>query len=262
MKLGLMPGKTVPATEIRELGFEALQLFYGWNPKDDTDEPSVESIDAALRPGKLALAAMTVHIDLVGPRGAIQPDVDRAVRLVGKTAALNGRFGDNARPILVWHPSGYPDAPGVDDGAVFKGLCAAMRTICAAAERQNVDVAVEITRAGSIGSAESFLRIKDQVASPALRVCLDAANIVPDRTPLERCVRMLAPDIVIAHGKDSHFHANGEVAGYGPIGTGKLDYATYLRCLRDYCRVPYFILEYYQTRDEMLRARDIVLQHL
>ncbi len=33
MKLGLMPGKTVPATEIRELGFEALQLFYGWNPK-------------------------------------------------------------------------------------------------------------------------------------------------------------------------------------------------------------------------------------
>jgi hypothetical protein len=35
-----------------------------------------------------------------------------------------------------------------------------------------------------------------------------------------------------------------------------------MRCLRDYCDIPYFILEYYQTREEMLRARDIVVKHL
>ena len=260
MKIGLMPG--VPAAEMRELGFDAEQMFYGWNRQDDAEDPTAEAIAHELRPGTLALAAMAVHIDLVGPRGVIQADVDRAVRLVGRTAALKDLIGDNPRPILIWHPSGYPDAPDVNDGTVFKGLCSAMRQICTAAEQQKVDVAVELTRAGSVGSAESFLRIKDQVASPALCVCLDAANIVPDRTPLERCVRMLAPDIVIAHGKDSHFNPNGEVAGYGPIGSGKVDYATYIRCLRDYCNVPYFILEYYQTREEMLRARDIVLQHL
>lgn len=260
MKLGLMPG--TPAAEMRELGFDAVQMFYGWNRQDDAGDPTAEAIASELLPGRLALAAMTVHIDLVGPQGAIQPDVDRAVRLVGRTAALKPLCGDNEKPVLVWHPSGYPDVPGVDDAAVFKGLCSALRQICAAAERQNVHVAVEMTRAGSVGSAESFLRIKDQVASPALRVCLDAANIVPDRTPLERCVRMLAPDIVLAHGKDSHFNPNGDVAGYGPTGSGKLDYATYLRCLRDYCKVPYFILEYYQTREDMLRARDIVLKHM
>lgn len=260
MKLGLMPG--TPAAEMRELGFEALQLFFGWNRQDDAGDPSDEAIDNELRPGQLALAAMTVHIDLVGPKGVIQPDVDRAVRLVGRTAALKGRFGDNRQPILIWHPSGYPAAADADDGAIFKGLCAAMRQICAAAEKEGVCLAVELSRACSVYSAESYLRIKDQVASPALRVCLDAANFVPDRTPLERAVRMLAPDVVIAHAKDSRFNENGEVAGYGPAGSGKLDYATYVRCLKDYCPVPYMILEYYQTREEMLRARDLILKYL
>ena len=260
MKLGLMPG--TPAAEMRELGFEALQMFYGWNRQDDAGDPSAEAIANELRPGNLSLAAMTVHIDLVAPQGIIQPDVDRAVRLVGRTAALKGLWGDNEKPILVWHPSGYPDVPGVDDRAVFKGLCAALRQISAAAEKENVYLAVELSRACSVYSAESYLRIKDQVASPALRVCLDDANFVPDRTPLERAIRMLASDVVIAHAKDSHFKENGDVAGYGPTGSGKLDYATYMRCLKDYCPVPYMVLEYYQTREEMLRARDIILQFL
>ncbi len=260
MKIGLMPG--VPAKEMRELGFEAEQMFFGWNRQDDAGDPSDEAIANELLPGNLALAAMTVHIDLVGPKGVVQPDVDRMVRLVNRTAGLKEFFGDNPRPILIWHPSGYPEGADVDDGAVFHGLFAALRQVCMAAARHHIDIAVELTRGGSVGSAEMFLRIKDHVGSPALKVCLDAANICPDRTPLERCVRMLAPDIVIAHGKDSHFNANGEVAGYGPTGTGKLDYATYMRCLRDYCDIPYFILEYYQTREEMLRARDIVVKHL
>ncbi len=261
MKLGLMPG--TPAAEMRELGFEAVQLFFANNRTDDEADPSVEAIDKALDGGKVALAAMTLHIDLVGPQGAIQPQIDRAVRMVSRTAALKGRFGDNKKPIMVWHPSGYPNAPDVDDQAVFRGLCTALRQISAAAEKQDVHVAVELSRACSVYSAESYLRIKDQVASPALRVCLDAANFVPDRTPLERAVRMLAPDVVIAHAKDSRFHENGEVAEYGPAGSGKLDYATYVRCLKQYCpHVPYMILEYYQSREQMLRARDLVLQHL
>ncbi len=260
MKLGLMPG--TPPAEMRDLGFDAIQLFYGFNRQDDAADPADDAIRASLNPGNLALAAMTVHIDLVNARGLVQADADRAVRLVARTAALKGLFGDSPRPILIWHPSGYPQEADTDDAAVFKGLCAALRQVCAAAEQAGVDLAVEITRSGSVGSADGFLRLQDQVASPALRVCLDAANIAPDRTPLVRCVRMLAADIVIAHGKDSHFNADGTVAGYGPTGSGKLDYATYIGALKEYCRVPYFILEYYKTRDDMLRARDIVRQYL
>ena len=258
MKMGLMPG--TPGAEMRALGFDAVQLFFTGNRQDDAADPDDAAIRATLAPGNLALAAMTVHLDLVGPHGIIQGDVDRALRLVTRTAAFKDVIGDNPRPIFVWHPSAYPAADDVDDAAVFRGLCDALRQICAVAERQGVDVAVELTRGGSVGSAEGFLRLKDQVASPALRVCLDAANIAPDRTPLVRAVRMLASDIVIAHGKDAHFKTDGTVAGYGPTGSGALDYATYIGSLKTYCAtVPYFILEYYKTRDEMLRARDIVL---
>ena len=262
MELALMAGNIVPPSELRELGFAAVQVFFGMGAQAESGDPSPEKVDEVLNAGGMALAAMTLHVDLVGPHGAIQADVERAVRCVEKTAALNGRFGANAKPVMIWHPSGYPSQPDVDDRAVFEGLCEALRAVCTAAEQQNVHVAVEITRAGSIGSAETFLHIKERVGSPALRVCMDAANFTPDRTPLERAVRILGPDIVIAHGKDVRFSDTGHVAAYGPISSGTLDYPTYIRCLEEYTQVPYFVLEYYRSREDLLKARDIVRECL
>ena len=266
MKLGLMKlevGQGTPANEMRDLGFDAVQLHFSPNQKDDAADPTDDEIKASLNPGNIALAAMTVHIDLVNSRGLVQADVDRMVRLVSRTAALKPLIGDNPRPILVWHPSGYPEAADIDDVAVFKGLVTALRTICTAAEKSGVDFAVELTRAGSDRGVQGFLRLKDHVASPALRVCFDAANvIIPDRIPFVQSLRMLAADIVIAHGKDCHFNPDGTVAKFGPTGSGKLDYATYIACLKDTCDIPYFILEYFRTQEEMLRGRDIVRQYL
>ena len=256
MKIGIMPGDQIPANELRAQGFEALQMFFGGGADGDAHDPSPEKVGATLAAGDLALAAMTLHVDLVGPAGRVEADVQRALRCVQRTAALAGHCGDNPRPILVWHPSGYPEEG--DDRKVFAALVAALSTLCSAAEAAGVDLAVEITRAGSVGSAEAFLRLQDHVGSTALKVCLDAANFCPDRTPLERAVRILGPDTVIAHGKDASFAANGEVAAYVSTGAGQLDYDTYMRALADYCEVPYFVLEYYRSRKQLLRARDIV----
>ena len=258
MKLGVMSGETIPARELKSEGFDGMQLFWGMGDEAAAKDPSVATIDSTLAAGDLALTAMTLHIDLVGPQGSIEAQVERTVHLVERTAALEGRFGDTPQPILVWHPSGYPTGDGPDDVAVFDGLCSSLTTICRAAEKHGVHVAVEITRGGSVGSAETFLHLQDRVGSTALKVCLDAANFVPDRTPLERAVRILGPHTVIAHGKDSCFHQNGEVDTYGPIGSGKLDYDTYIKCLLAHAPVPYFVLEYYKTRAELLRARDTV----
>ena len=260
MKLGLMAGDIVPAEELRELGFEAVQMFFKGGAEGDDGDPTPEAIDAILNAGNTCLAAMTLHADLVGPQGAIATDVERTIRCVEKTAALTGRFGANPKPILVWHPSGYPDGPQVEDRTVFEGLCQALTRVCAAAVALDVNLAVEITRAGSVGSAETFLHLKDRIGSPALGVCLDAANFVPDRTPLERAVRALSPYTFIAHGKDSSFASDGEVAHYGPTGSGKLDYTSYIRALQKHTNVPYFVLEYYRNRKDLLRARDIVLK--
>ena len=256
MKLGLMRGEIVPATELRSLGFEAVQLFFTGGQKEEGD-PTPEEVDATLRAGDIVLAAMTLHVDLVGPEGSVQGDVERAIRCVEKTAALDGRFGDNEKPLLVWHPSGYPENPA-DDSVVFDGLCDALAAVCTKAEQLGVNVAAEITRDGSIGSAETFLHVAERVGSKALKVCIDAANFVPDRTPLERAVRMLGPHIAIAHGKDSSFDESGVASHYGPTGSGKLDHASYVAYLQEYGSAPYFVLEYYTSREELLRARDII----
>jgi sugar phosphate isomerase/epimerase len=258
VKLAMMSGDTLAPEEVQVEGFEAVQMFFAGGGDGDDKDPSVEDVDKVLQAADIALAAMTLHVDLVGPKGAILGDVERLERCVRKTAALDGRFGDNERPILVWHPSGYPDGDGIDDRAVHEGLCEGLASACAVAEEVGIVIAVELTRAGSLGGAESFLRVQDRVGSAALKVCIDAANFVPDRTPLVRAVRMLASDIVIAHGKDSRFSENGEVADYGPTGSGCLDYPTYISALKEFAPVPYFVFEYYKNREDMLKARDIV----
>ena len=257
MKLALMPGRLLSAAEMRSEGFEAVQMFFGGGADGDARDPSVENIDKALQTADVALAAMTLHVDLVGPQGMVREDVTRLMRCVEKTSVLEGRFGDNARPVLVWHPSGYPEED-VDDRAVFEGLCTGLATACATAERFGIVIAVEMTRGGSVDGAECFLRLQDRVGSKALKVCMDAANFVPDRTPLVRAVRTLGPDIAIAHGKDARFAENGEVVDYGPAGSGCLDYSTYIGALQEWTQVPYFVLEYYRSRDDLLNARDVV----
>ncbi|MDA0711832.1 MAG: TIM barrel protein [bacterium] len=259
MKLGVMPGDTLPATELKTEGFDAMQLFWGAGDDAPAKDPEPEKIAATLAAGNLDLAAMTLHIDLVGPRGRIDADVERTIDLVGRTAALDIHKGDNPRSILVWHPSGYPKGEGLDDRAIFDGLCSALTDICRVAESSGIDIAIEITRNGSVGSAETFLHLIDRVGSSALKACIDAANFCPDRTPLVRAVRSLAPYTVIAHGKDCSFKDNGEPDTYGPTGSGRLDYDTYIQSLLEFApEVPYFVLEYYKSRDDLLRARDIV----
>ncbi len=66
MKLALMVGDMVPATELRSLGFEAVQMFFGMGEQAEASDPSPEAVDETLRPGGMALAAMTLHVDLVG----------------------------------------------------------------------------------------------------------------------------------------------------------------------------------------------------
>jgi sugar phosphate isomerase/epimerase len=259
MKLGVMPGDTIPAAELKAEGFDAMQLFWGEGDDAAVRDAEPAKIAATLAAGDLDLAAMTLHINLVGPRGRIDADVERTIDLVGRTASLDLHKGDNPRSILVWHPSGYPESEGVDDGAVFDGLCGALKDICRAAESSGVDIAIEITRNGSVGSAETFLHLADRVGSSALKACIDAANFCPDRTPLLRAVRRLAPYIVIAHGKDCSFKDNGEPDTYGPTGSGRLDYHTYIQSLLEFApEVPYFVLEYYKSPEDLLKARDIV----
>ena len=95
VKLALMSGNLLSSAEMRSEGFEAVQMFFGGGADGDARDPSAEDIDKALQAADIALAAMTLHVDLVGPKGMVREDVTRLMRCVKKTATLEGRFGDN-----------------------------------------------------------------------------------------------------------------------------------------------------------------------
>jgi sugar phosphate isomerase/epimerase len=103
----------------------------------------------------------------------------------------------------------------------------------AAAERAGVVVAVEPEPGNVVRDARAARALLDQIGSPALRIVLDAANLVPaDRLPdqrrvLEGAFELLWHDIVLAHAKD--VRADGAIVA---AGQGELDYATYLGLLR------------------------------
>ena len=64
----------------------------------------------------------------------------------------------------------------------------------------------------------------DQTRSAvSLRAGTDSAHLTLYRTPLERAVRMLGSDTVIAHGKTVGSDETGQVSGYGPTGSGTLN---------------------------------------
>ena len=52
-------------------------MFFGGGADGDATDPSVEGIDKVLQAADIALAAMTLHVDLVGPQGMVREDVDK-----------------------------------------------------------------------------------------------------------------------------------------------------------------------------------------
>ena len=47
-----------------------------------------------------------------------------------------------------------------------------------------------------------------------------------------------------------------------PQGQGCLDYSKYISSLKSYVDIPYFVLEYYKSKEDLIKARDIVITEL
>ena len=93
MKLALMDGEVVPRAELRELGFEAVQMFFGHGAAGAADDPPPAAIDRILQAGRTALAAMTLHVRLLA--GSDTHHIVEAVfkgvaRALGEACARHG----------------------------------------------------------------------------------------------------------------------------------------------------------------------------
>lgn len=117
--------------------------------------------------------------------------------------------------------------------AAWADMRESVEAAVAAAEAAGVTLAVEPEPGNVVRDARAARALLDQVGSPALRIVVDAANLVPaERLPdqrrlLEEAFELLWRDVVLAHAKD--VRADGAIVA---AGRGELDYGAYLGLLR------------------------------
>jgi len=122
----------------------------------------------------------------------------------------------------------HPDNAGAD---AWKDMLAAVTQAVEVAEAHGVTLAIEPEHNNVVSSAAAGRRLLDEIASPNLKVVLDAANLLhaeelDQRPTLDEAFELLGEEVVLAHAKD--LRPDGSVVA---AGRGRLDYPLYLRLL-------------------------------
>jgi sugar phosphate isomerase/epimerase len=126
--------------------------------------------------------------------------------------------------------------PDNDSPQSWRDMVACMREAAGIAREANVVLAFEPEVNNVVDSARKARRLLDEIASPHLKVTMDAANIfhageLPRmKEMLDEAFALVGKDIVLAHAKDLDHDGD---AGHLPAGHGVLDYDRYVRLLRD-----------------------------
>lgn len=123
--------------------------------------------------------------------------------------------------------------PDNDTEDAWAELLKQMTEAAAIAEEFDVELGIEPELANVVSSAARARKLLDEIATPRLRIVLDAANLF-EVEPVERqrvivagAIDLLGDRIAMAHAKDRT--ASGAFAA---AGTGVLDYKHYVACLR------------------------------
>ena len=158
--------------------------------------------------------------------------VIRAAKSVGTSVVAT--CTGSRHPESMWRH--HPDNASA---RTWRLLRSTLEQVLPVAEAADVTVAFEPEINNVASDARKSRRIIDEMGSPNLKVVLDAANIfgkddLPRMTEvLDEAFDLLGDRVAIAHGKDLD---RGGDAGHLAAGTGKLDYAHYVRLL---CGLPF-----------------------
>lgn len=216
MKLGvagLLPPdwRTIDAavtSRVRAAGFHGAQWFF---PRPlEADLTEVRRVKQAFAAVELEVAQVNGwYEDLVNP-----DDTRRAAGVQGASALV--RLGRMVGSITTFirpgslNPRGswYPH-PGNHTPETFDRLVTSLRLVCQTAETEGVTLVIEGHVLSPLDSPRRMRDLLDAVASPALKINLDAVNFmgtvadVHDTRPvINQLFDLLGADIVDAHLKD------------------------------------------------------------
>jgi len=204
---------------------------------DKIDQAICERIRIGAAEHDIAIAAVSGTFNMIHPDATLRRD---GLKKLGVLAAA---CEDVGAPIITLC-TGTRDAQDMwkrhadnDSPAAWRDLVAAMREALRVVDGSRMTLAFEPEMANVVDSSLKARRLLDELASPQLRVVLDAANLFcaaniqqMDQV-LGEAFKLLAPDIVMAHAKDVVIRS-GELH-HVAAGTGQLDYDRYLQLLRE-----------------------------
>ena len=162
-------------------------------------------------------------------------------------------------------------------------MCRSLGDIAVVAEELGVPVGLHPTNRAPIDTPEQLRRCVDDVGSPQVQVLLDPVNMSTNRTAynttdfLNSMFDLLGDCIIAAHAKDMDMNTRHWVLKLDevPLGTGYVDYETYLRRVDELPREVIFTIEHFRdvavsgstvspnfkyldTESENARAREFV----
>jgi sugar phosphate isomerase/epimerase len=192
-----------------------------------------ETIDAAHRERGLELVACSGTVNLAHPDPARRAEGVGWLRGVIAAAPAMG-----TRVVTLCTGTRDPDDmwaahPANASPAAWADMRASVEAALEVAEPAGVTLGVEPEPGNVVRDAPAARRLLDEIGSPALRIVLDAANLLgPERLAeqarvIGEALELLGPDVVLAHAKD--VRPDGTVVA---AGRGAVDYPAYVAGLR------------------------------
>ena len=203
---------------------------------DELDETLCRTVREAFDRRGVRLAAVSATFNAIHPdRTLRQREIRRAQRIIQGCRVLGTKVvtlcSGTRDSNDMWR--GHPDNAKPEAWTELRGT---LDRLLPLAEAHGVVLGIEPERANVIDSAVKARRLLDEVKSRQLRIIFDGANLfdpgdLSDMTAvLQEAFELLGPDIEMVHAKDI---TGNEAKRDQAAGTGKLDWPTYFRLMKN-----------------------------
>ncbi len=245
--------------ELKALGYTAAESSDEWYQVTDSQ---IRELNDALKANDFLY--YTIHVfcnDIHPDPERKEANFKRRVRSIETAARLGLKFvvshtgGKNPRAANSPHRDNWTKA-------VWDEAVAAMQRLVKATEGYPVDLAVEALNPTHINNPMAHVRLKEEVGSNRIKVCLDPQNMISPRNYyrstelINRCFDLLGEDICYAHCKDIRWENSMLPAmSWVVLGEGEIDYHTYLKRLSQMGHQRAFMLEFMRSREDYVKVQ-------